>query len=111
MPSVLGCLCVGICQAAFILLLERISFILGLSCLSDRFICKIFSLFKDIVDRLKKEFLDQIYLYKQVDDLNDVNDRLKSKTYKHDILVELDSNQVTKVTLESDVGGDDLVIE
>lgn len=57
------------------------------------------------------DFVDEVKGFLQVDDLNDVNDRLKSKTYKHDIQVELDSNQVTKVTLESDVGGDDLVIE
>ena len=54
-----------ICKTAFILLFERIGFILGLPCLSDRFISKISSLFKDVIDWLEKEFLDQKYLDKQ----------------------------------------------
>ncbi|MBR4719163.1 MAG: prepilin-type N-terminal cleavage/methylation domain-containing protein [Lachnospiraceae bacterium] len=47
------------------------------------------------------DFVDEVKGFLQVDDLDEINGRLKSKTYQHDIQVELDTNLVTIVTLSS----------
>lgn len=59
------------------------------------------------------DFVNEVKGFLQVDDLEDINDRLKSRSYKHDLQVELDADQVTRVILESDRPGDvdDFVIE
>ena len=47
------------------------------------------------------DFVDEGKGFLQVDDLDEINGRLKSKTYQHDIQVELDPDLVTIVTLSS----------
>lgn len=59
------------------------------------------------------DFIEEVRDFLQVSNLNEVNDRLKSKTYQHEIMVQMDANNVTTVTLSSNRTPDveDLVIE
>ena len=72
-----GSLFARICNAGLVLVLQIVSFFFGLTGIPDLLVGKIFSLFKDLIDRFKEKSFDQIELDHQVQELGDHSPRYK----------------------------------